>query len=457
MFRLDQGGVHNIECSGCDFSIASGGDAFVVHMEYDHQLTAKVTFRDTAVSIVAGKQAANRCASLAFIQGRPLDADVVLDNVVCLFGGSLNPDYPALHIGKEGNPTLLRRLSIDNSYLVTSSRCVQACADIGMIRLAASKFAGTKGLYLYDTGIGQTLSNIIVAGSSFDCTTCLDFGSRSLPGIDPIVVTGCKFRGAPTNTADNVPLVWANNDVNGTLSTDIDGRYVKKSGDTMTGPLNMGGNSISNVGTLVVADLQAVTQTIVTVTNVSMTASNLTLQGVLDMGGYGITNLGLPTAATMAATKAYVDAATNSTKVTSVSAASPLASSGGATPEISLAGQLSGANITNGAISADKLQDGAVTAAKIADATITSDKLQDGAVTTAKIADATITSNKLGQMDAATGQVLNGREPHGRRARISWTTSRICPKYPTSSCSSQAIRSPACSTWAGTTFPMWQR
>jgi len=174
----------------------------------------------------------------------------------------------------------------------------------------------------------------------------------------------------------------------------------------MTGPLNMGGNSISNVGTLVVADLQAVTQTIVTVTNVSMTASNLTLQGVLDMGGYGITNLGSPTAGTMAATKGYVDAATNSTKVTSVSAASPLASSGGATPEISLAGQLSGANITNGAISADKLQDGAVTAAKIADATITSDKLQDGAVTTAKIADATITSNKLGQMDAATGQVL---------------------------------------------------
>jgi len=95
-----------------------------------------------------------------------------------------------------------------------------------------------------------------------------------------------------------------------------------------------------------------------------MVASNLTLQGVLDMTGNVITNLGLPTTAGMAATKGYVDAATT-TKVTGVSAAAPLSSSGGATPEISLAGQISGANITNNAISTENVADGAITSNKL--------------------------------------------------------------------------------------------
>lgn len=64
----------------------------------------------------------------------------------------------------------------------------------------------------------------------------------------------------------------------------------------------------------------------------------------IGMGGQKLTGLGTPTSASDAATKDYVDTHGGGGGVTSVSAASPLASTGGTTPTISLSGTVATSN-----------------------------------------------------------------------------------------------------------------
>jgi hypothetical protein len=138
------------------------------------------------------------------------------------------------------------------------------------------------------------------------------------------------------------------------LDASVDARYVNASGDTMTGPLTLPGD---------------------------------------------------PTADNHAARKAYVDAITNhlaGIAVTSVGATSPLESSGGATPDISLSGVISNANIADditispsGSVAGAAITDGSVTSGKLAAGAVVSAGITDGAVTAAKIQDGAVTSNKL--------------------------------------------------------------
>lgn len=63
---------------------------------------------------------------------------------------------------------------------------------------------------------------------------------------------------------------------------------------------------------------------------------------------------------------------------------------------------LSGASLSNGAITAPKISDGAVTVDKLASNSVSTAKIQDGAVTTGKIADGAV-----GQGDLAAGAVTS--------------------------------------------------
>lgn len=85
------------------------------------------------------------------------------------------------------------------------------------------------------------------------------------------------------------------------------GTAVQKSGDTMTGDLDMGNNQIENLGTPF-APADATTKTYVdTADALKLDKSGGTMTGALNMGSQGLTNLATPSASTDAATKGYVD------------------------------------------------------------------------------------------------------------------------------------------------------
>jgi hypothetical protein len=87
------------------------------------------------------------------------------------------------------------------------------------------------------------------------------------------------------------------------------GTAVQKSGDTMTGDLDMGNNQIENLGTPF-SPTDATTKTYVdTADALKLDLSGGTMTGALNMGNNPITILASPSASTDAATKGYVDAA----------------------------------------------------------------------------------------------------------------------------------------------------
>ena len=87
------------------------------------------------------------------------------------------------------------------------------------------------------------------------------------------------------------------------------GTAVQKTGDTMTGDLDMGNNQIENLGTPF-SPTDATTKDYVdTADALKLSLSGGTMTGDIDMGGQMVNNLGTPVANDDAATKGYVDAA----------------------------------------------------------------------------------------------------------------------------------------------------
>ena len=85
------------------------------------------------------------------------------------------------------------------------------------------------------------------------------------------------------------------------------GTAVQKTGDTMTGDLDMGNNQIENLGTPF-GPADATTKTYVdTADALKLDLSGGTMTGDIDMGGQMVNNLGTPVANDDAATKDYVD------------------------------------------------------------------------------------------------------------------------------------------------------
>lgn len=117
------------------------------------------------------------------------------------------------------------------------------------------------------------------------------------------VANSAASTAASANTNANNALATANNALSQV------GTAVQKSGDTMTGDLDMGGNQIENVGTPI-ANTDATTKDYVD-TNLAgkLDTSGGTMSGDIDMGGQMVENIGTPTNNTDAANKGYVDTA----------------------------------------------------------------------------------------------------------------------------------------------------
>jgi hypothetical protein len=117
------------------------------------------------------------------------------------------------------------------------------------------------------------------------------------------VANSAASTAASANTNANNAIATANNALSQV------GTAVQKTGDTMTGDLDMGGNQIENVGTPV-ANTDATTKDYVD-TNLAgkLDTSGGTMSGDIDMGGQMVENIGTPTNNTDAANKGYVDTA----------------------------------------------------------------------------------------------------------------------------------------------------
>jgi hypothetical protein len=84
--------------------------------------------------------------------------------------------------------------------------------------------------------------------------------------------------------------------------------------------------------------------------------------------------------------------------VTAVSGTTPVVSSGGTTPAISL---------TNGGISSIYLATDAVTSLKIADSNVTTDKIADGNITSAKLGDDSVVTAKIANNSVTTAKIID--------------------------------------------------
>jgi hypothetical protein len=117
------------------------------------------------------------------------------------------------------------------------------------------------------------------------------------------VANSAASTAASANTNANNALAAANNALSQV------GTAVQKTGGTMTGDLDMGGNQIENVGTPI-ANTDATTKDYVD-TNLAgkLDTSGGTMSGDIDMGGQMVENIGTPTNNTDAANKGYVDSA----------------------------------------------------------------------------------------------------------------------------------------------------
>ena len=87
------------------------------------------------------------------------------------------------------------------------------------------------------------------------------------------------------------------------------GTAVQKSGDTMTGDLDMGSNQIENLGTPFAPGDATTKGYVDTADALKLSLSGGTMTGALNMGAQSLTNLGTPTNNSDAATKTYVDTA----------------------------------------------------------------------------------------------------------------------------------------------------
>lgn len=171
-------------------------------------------------------------------------------------------------------------------------------------------------------------------------------------------------------------------DLAGTLTTSI-GTKVSKSGDTMSGVLDMGSNKVTNLGTPT-SNFDAASKYYVD----SRVAGDIGDHNDLTTNVHGIgdtADLVYTSDLRLSNERTPVDGSVSTAKINNSAVTTEKISNGSVSTE----------KISDGAVSTEKLGDTAVTTVKINDGAVTSDKIADNGVTTSKIAEGAVTSSKL--------------------------------------------------------------
>ena len=231
-----------------------------------------------------------------------------------------------------------------------------------------------------------------------------------------------------TEISSNNSSIEENQDAissNTTLINTLESSKLSLLGGTMTGAIDMGANSISNLPTPT-DDSDAANKSYVDLSlsefSISLPETKLsiaggTMTGAIDMGSNSISNLQTPTDNSDAANKSYVDNAVENVDITKLELT--LAQNQifvGNSSEKALAVDLNGdasltstgtLTINNNVVTAVKIADANVTEAKLADDAVTAVKILDANVTTTKIADANVTEAKLAVDAVTTVKILD--------------------------------------------------
>jgi hypothetical protein len=249
---------------------------------------------------------------------------------------------------------------------------------------------------------------------------------------------------AALNTLAEIATSLADNaDLSGTLTTAISGK-VAKSGDTMSGVLNMDTNKITALGTAT-TDYDATNKFYVdqrtanavgthkdTTTNIHgiSDTANLVYTGDyrlqdarnpidLSVTEGKITDLAVTTA--KIANSAVVTSKLGDTSVTTIKIADDAVTSDkiadNAISQIHISDAAVGTNeIDSLAVTTAKIADDAVTTAKIADSNITTAKINNDAVTSDKIASLAVTADKIGSLAVTEGKIADSAVTTGKIA-----------------------------------------
>jgi hypothetical protein len=141
------------------------------------------------------------------------------------------------------------------------------------------------------------------AGSGLDADTVDGVEASQLGGGD--IANDGSVVTSSTDEIDFTTNITASDDGDGTTTVAVDDAFVSNAGDTMSGSLNMGSNTITDIADPTSAQ-DAATKSFTDTTYVD--ASGDTMSGDLDMADtHTVVNLPTPSASSDAATKAYAD------------------------------------------------------------------------------------------------------------------------------------------------------
>jgi cytoskeletal protein CcmA (bactofilin family) len=205
---------------------------------------------------------------------------------------------------------------------------------------------------------------------------------------------------AALNTLAEIATSLADNaDLSGTLTTAISGK-VAKSGDTMSGTLNMGTNKITNLGVPTTGtDASTKGYTDGFVVNAITTYSGITtgIHGISDTA-----NLVYTADTRLSDLRVPQDASVSTEKIVDLNVTTAKINDSAVTSAKIADGAVATSELGDLAVTTAKLADSAITLAKIADSAVIAAKIDTGAVQTAKIADSAVTDAKLAD-SAVTG------------------------------------------------------
>ena len=191
-------------------------------------------------------------------------------------------------------------------------------------------------------------------------------------------------------------------DLSGSLTTSISGK-VAKSGDTMSGELNMGSNKITSLGTPTALS-DAATKSYVDAGLTNSVASHASVTENV----HGITNT---------ANLVY----TNDTRLSDERVPQPASVTTGKIADLAV----TEGKINDSAVTSAKIQDGAVTTAKVLDDAITSEKIADNAIAQSHLSDNSVGSNEIIEFAVTTAKIADVNITTGKIADSAVTAAKI--------------------------------
>ena len=228
---------------------------------------------------------------------------------------------------------------------------------------------------------------------------------------------------AALNTLAEIATSLADNaDLSGTLTTAISGK-VAKSGDTMSGELNMGTNKISNLGvptTGTDASTKAYADGLVVNAINTHSAINTGIHGISDTA-----NLVYTADTRLSDLRVPQDGSVSTEKIVDLNVTSAKIGDSAVTSAKIADGAVATAELGDLAVTTAKLADSAITPAKIADSAVTAAKIDTGAVETAKIADSAVTALKIGTAAVETAKIADSAVTAAKLADSSVTSTKI--------------------------------